>query len=388
MTSNIFPIPFTGSLGVNGFGRIGKAIVRQAIMRERVARVKNPSKVEVGEGSENDEFDSQHFLRVAAINDPFVTTAQIADALKYDTTFGEFDGTVSLLKDVNGLSDRIHVTTRDKVVDIAIGIYHFKSTQQIPWQEANVAIVVDCSGKTKCRAAAELHGANKVILSCPTDDTSIPTIVPGVNQDAYVAHTSVLSMASCTTNCLAPIALVLDEAFGIEQGIFSTIHAVTASQPCVDAHGSRSCMDNIIPSTTGAEKALSLVLPGLRGKLSGNAVRVPVTDVSLLELTVVLKRPCSPDSLTAAVNDAAGSTMDGIISLSCDDRVSSDFKCCTTSCVVLQKESVFLNEHFIKVSCFYDNEFAYAAKLLDLGLYVIEEDYLRPKQTHGGGLIC
>eukprot|EP00606_Chrysophyceae_sp_TOSAG23-5_P001549 GSChrysophyteH2.ASY1.ANO1.1517.1 assembled CDS len=205
-------VPFTGSLGVNGFGRIGRGVVRQAIEAERV---------------------HNRFLRVTAINDPFITSEQVAYALKYDTTYGTFDGEVSLIPHAV-LCDRVQVVTSDKLVNIMIAIYHWKVSAQIPWQECNVAIVIDCSGQCKTRLQAMEHNVKKVIISAPVSDASIPTLVPGVNtcgvdDDQYVAHTPVLSMASCTTNCLAPLACVLDEAFGIEQGIFSTVHAVTGT---------------------------------------------------------------------------------------------------------------------------------------------------------------
>lgn len=321
-------------LGINGFGRIGRLVLRESFER-------------------ND-------IQVVAVND-LLEIDHLVYLLKYDSVHGRFNGTVEV--DGNNLivnGTKIRVTAE-------------KDPKNLKWNEVGATIVADCTGIFKTLESANQHiiaGAKKVIISAPSDDA--PMYVIGVNEHELKAEHTIVSNASCTTNCLAPMAKVLDKHFGIVEGLMTTVHAVTATQLTVDGpskkdyRGGRSAMNNIIPASTGAAKAVTKVLPQLKGKLTGMSLRVPTVDVSVVDLTVRLEKATSYDAIIKAFEAEAAGDLKGILSVTNDDVVSQDFVSETHTCVIDTKAGIALNENFFKIIGWYDNEYGYSAKLLDL----------------------
>lgn len=319
-------------VGINGFGRIGRLVFRAALKRG---------------------------LDIVAIND-LIEPDYMAYMLKYDSTHGKFDGTIEV-KDgnlvVNGKTIRI-TAERDPA--------------NLKWNEAGVEIVIESTGIFLTRADAEKHiaaGAKKVVFSAPAKDADIPTYVMGVNHNKLTADQTIVSNASCTTNCLAPIAKVLNDNFGIVEGLMSTIHAVTATQKTVDSpsakdwRGGRGGFSNIIPSSTGAAKAVGMVLPELKGKLTGMSFRVPVSDVSVVDLTARLEKPASYEQIKAAMKAAAEGELKGVLAYTEDEVVSTDFIGDPHASIFDAKAGISLNDNFVKVVSWYDNEWGYSSAL-------------------------
>ncbi|RYG16728.1 MAG: type I glyceraldehyde-3-phosphate dehydrogenase [Chitinophagaceae bacterium] len=320
-------------VGINGFGRIGRLVFRAALKRG---------------------------LDIVAIND-LIEPDYMAYMLKYDSTHGRFDGTVEV-KDgqliVNGKTIRI-TAERDPA--------------NLKWGEVGVDIVIESTGLFLTRADAEKHlaaGAKKVVFSAPAKDADIPTYVMGVNHHKLTADQTIVSNASCTTNCLAPIAKVLNDNFGIVEGLMSTIHAVTATQKTVDSpsakdwRGGRGGFSNIIPSSTGAAKAVGMVLPELKGKLTGMSFRVPVSDVSVVDLTARLEKPATYEQIKAAMKAASESgDLKGVLGYTEDEVVSTDFIGNDHASIFDAGAGISLNDNFVKVVSWYDNEWGYSSAL-------------------------
>ena len=322
-------------IGINGFGRIGRLAFRAAIDRPGV--------------------------EIVGIND-LVEPDYMAYMLKYDSTHGQFKGTIKV-KDghlvVNGQS--IRVTAE-------------KDPANLKWNEVGAEVIIESTGLFLTLESAQKHidaGAKKVVMSAPAKDDT-PTFVMGVNNKKLTAEHTIVSNASCTTNCLAPIAKVLNDKFGIEEGLMSTIHAVTATQKTVDGpsakdwRGGRGAYQNIIPSSTGAAKAVGLVLPELKGKLTGMSFRVPVADVSVVDLTARLKTPATYEQIKQAMKDASEGELKGILGYTEDEVVSEDFKGDARTSIFDAKAGISLIDTFVKVVSWYDNEWGYSNKLIDL----------------------
>jgi len=329
-------------LGVNGFGRIGRLVTRAAMNDPKVT--------------------------IKAINEPFMTVDYMVYLFKYDSVHGVWPGTVEAK---NGVL----------VIDgIEIQVFDSKDPSQIPWGDADVEIVCESTGVFTTGEKALGHvkgGANKVIISAPPKDDT-PMFVMGVNHTDYNGQ-DVVSNASCTTNCLSPIAKVLHDHYGIEEGLMTTIHAVTANQLTVDGpskggkdwRAGRSAGSNIIPSSTGAAKAVGKVIPSLNGKLTGMAFRVPLADVSVVDLTVKLKTATTYDDIKAKMKAASESEeMKGILGYTDDAVVSMDFRSDPRSSVFDADAGIMLNEKFVKVVSWYDNEAGYSTRLVDLAVYM------------------
>ncbi len=322
-------------IGINGFGRIGRMVFRAA--------VKN--------------FED---IQVVGIND-LLDAEYLAYMLKYDSVHGRFDGDVSVEGNtlvVNG--NKIRLTSERNPADLK-------------WDEVGAEVVVESTGLFLTEETASAHikaGAKKVILSAPSKDAT-PMFVLGVNSDSYAGE-AIISNASCTTNCLAPIAKVLNDAFGIEKGLMTTIHAATATQKTVDGpsmkdwRGGRGILENIIPSSTGAAKAVGKVIPELNGLLTGMAFRVPTSDVSVVDLTVVLKKECTYDDVKAAMKAASEGEMKGVLGYTEDKVVSSDFVGEKLTSVFDAGAGIQLDGTFMKVVSWYDNEWGYSNKVLDM----------------------
>lgn len=325
-------------LAINGFGRIGRLACRIATAHPEI--------------------------EIVAIND-LMELEYMAYSLKYDSTHGAFNGTIETKEGhlfING--QKVHVSSE-------------KDPANLPWKELNVDAVLECTGLFLTQESAMAHiqaGAKKVILSAPAKDDT-PTFVMGVNHHNIKKDQLIISNASCTTNCLAPLAKVLNDNFGIEEGLMSTVHAVTASQKSVDGpsqkdwRGGRSAYQNIIPSSTGAAKAVGLVLPELKGKLTGMSFRVPVADVSVVDLTVRLKKAASYSEICSAIKNASENEFKGILGYTEDEVVSQDFKGDPRTCIFDAKAGIALSDTFVKVVAWYDNEWGYANKLVDLAEY-------------------
>lgn len=322
-------------IGINGFGRIGRLAFRAAVGRKDI--------------------------EIVGIND-LVDPEYMAYMLKYDSTHGRFDGTAEARDGhlyVNG--KKIRVTAE-------------KDPSNLKWNEVGADIVIESTGLFLTKADAGKHiaaGARKVVMSAPAKDDT-PTFVMGVNHKKLTAENTIVSNASCTTNCIAPLAKVLNDKFGIVEGLMSTVHAVTATQKTVDGpsgkdwRGGRGAYQNIIPSSTGAAKAVALVIPELKGKLTGMSFRVPVADVSVVDLTVRLEKPASYDAIKAAIKDASEGDLKGIMGYTEDEVVSSDFIGDPRTSIFDAKAGIALNDHFVKVVSWYDNEWGYSNKLIDL----------------------
>jgi glyceraldehyde 3-phosphate dehydrogenase len=327
-------------IGINGFGRIGRLVLR--------ASLNNPN------------------ARVVALNDPFMDLEYMVYMFHYDSVHGRFQGTVEAK---NG---KLVINGHE------IDIFTEKDPTAIPWGKVGADYVVESTGVFLTTEKAGAHikgGAKKVIISAPSPDA--PMFVMGVNEEKYTNDLHVISNASCTTNCLAPLAKIIDEKFGIVEGLMSTIHATTATQKTVDGpsgkdwRAGRSALTNIIPATTGAAKAVGKVIPHLDGKLTGISIRVPVSDVSVVDLTVKLDKPATYDQLKAAMKEAAESDKyKRFVSYTEDEVVSSDFIGDTHSCIFDAKAGISLNPHFAKLVAWYDNEMGYSNRVIDLIVYI------------------
>ena len=326
-------------IGINGFGRIGRLALRAAVQREDV--------------------------EVVGIND-LVEPEYMAYMLKYDSTHGRFNGTVEV---ENG-----HLVVNGKTIRVTAE----KDPANLKWDEIGAEVIIESTGIFLTQADAQKHlqaGAKKVVMSAPAKDDT-PTFVMGVNHKQLKADQAIVSNASCTTNCLAPIAKVLNDKFGIIEGLMSTIHAVTATQKTVDSpsvkdwRGGRAAYSNIIPSSTGAAKAVSLVIPELKGKLTGMSFRVPVPDVSVVDLTVRLEKPATYEQVKQAMKEASEGELKGILGYTEDDVVSQDFLTDPRTSIFDAKAGIALNDNFVKVVSWYDNEWGYSNKLVDLVRYI------------------
>jgi len=322
-------------IGINGFGRIGRLAFRAAIERPDI--------------------------EVVGIND-LVEPDYMAYMLKYDSTHGQFKGTIAV--------EGGHLVVNGKTIRVTAE----KDPANLKWGEVGAEIVIESTGLFLTQETAQKHidaGAKKVVMSAPAKDDT-PTFVMGVNNKKLTAEHTIVSNASCTTNCLAPIAKVLNDSFGIEEGLMSTVHAVTATQKTVDSpsakdwRGGRGAYQNIIPSSTGAAKAVTLVIPELKGKLTGMSFRVPVADVSVVDLTVRLKKGATYDEIKKAMKTASEGDLKGILGYTEDDVVSEDFKGDARTSIFDAKAGIALNDHFVKVVSWYDNEWGYSNKLIDL----------------------
>ncbi|HWZ36223.1 MAG TPA: type I glyceraldehyde-3-phosphate dehydrogenase [Mucilaginibacter sp.] len=322
-------------IGINGFGRIGRLAFRAAIERPDI--------------------------EVVGIND-LVEPDYMAYMLKYDSTHGQFKGTIAV--------EGGHLVVNGKTIRVTAE----KDPANLKWNEVGAEVIIESTGLFLTQESAQKHidaGAKKVVMSAPAKDDT-PTFVMGVNHKQLKADQHIVSNASCTTNCLAPIAKVLNDKFGIEEGLMSTIHAVTATQKTVDGpsakdwRGGRGAYQNIIPSSTGAAKAVGLVLPELKGKLTGMSFRVPVADVSVVDLTARLKTPATYEDIKAAMKEASQGELKGILGYTEDEVVSEDFKGDARTSIFDAKAGIALNHNFVKVVSWYDNEWGYSNKLIDL----------------------
>ncbi len=326
-------------VGINGFGRIGRLAFRAAVNR-------------------ND-------IEVVGIND-IIDVEYMSYMLRYDTVHGQFKGKVEV-KDgklvVNGNSIRITAE---------------KDPANLKWNEVGAEYVIESTGLFLDKAKAESHikaGAKRVILSAPSKDDT-PMYVYGVNHKKYTKDQTIISNASCTTNCLAPIAKVLHDNFGMVEGLMTTVHATTATQKTVDGpsakdwRGGRSASGNIIPSSTGAAKAVTVVIPELKGKLTGMSFRVPTLDVSVVDLTARLEKAATYDEIKAAMKKAADGELKGILGYTEDEVVSSDFIGDARTSIFDAKAGISLNSNFVKIISWYDNEWGYSNKLIDMIAYM------------------
>lgn len=309
-------------------------------------------------------------VQLKAINDPFMTLDYMVYLMKYDSVHGPYKGTV---EEKDG---KLVIDGR------AIDVYSAKNPEDIPWGKSGVDVVCESTGVFAKGPDAARHlkgGCKKVIISAPASDEVTPTIVYGVNHATYDhASHDVVSNASCTTNCLAPIAKVLHDNFGIVEGLMTTVHAMTANQLTVDGpskggkdwRAGRAASSNVIPSTTGAAKAVAKVIPSLKGKLTGMAFRVPTLDVSVVDLTVRLERPATYEQIKQAMKKASEGELKGILGYTEDEVVSSDFIGNSHSSIFDAKAGISLNDNFVKVVSWYDNEWAFSCRLVELAVFM------------------
>ena len=325
-------------LGINGFGRIGRIVFRESFNRDNV--------------------------EVVAIND-LLDVDHLAYLLKYDSVHGRFNGTVEVIDGklfVNGKNIRITAE---------------RNPADLKWNEVDVDVVAECTGFFTTVETASEHikgGAKKVIISAPSADA--PMFVMGVNHETAKASDLVVSNASCTTNCLAPMAKVIHDNFEIVEGLMTTVHATTSTQMTNDGpsrkdfRGGRSALVNMIPSSTGAAKAVGVVIPSLNGKLTGMSMRVPTVDVSAVDLTVKLAKETSYAEIMAVLKKASETTMKGILGYTEDDVVSNDFVSDSRTSIIDAKAGIGLNSTFFKIISWYDNEYGYSSKLIDLSVHI------------------
>ena len=330
-------------IGINGFGRIGKLSFQAALGKEGV--------------------------EVVAVNDPFVTADYMAYMTKYDTVHGRFQGTI---EEKNG---NLVVNGKE------IKVYNEMDPHNIPWGEIGVDYVLECSGvfTTMEKAGAHLDaGAKKVLISAPSKDA--PMFVMGVNNETYDPSMKIVSNASCTTNCLAPLAKIINDNFGIKEGLMTTVHSTTATQKTVDGaskkdwRGGRAASANIIPSSTGAAKAVGKVIPTLNGKLTGMSFRVPTVDVSVVDLTCNLEKPTTYEEICAVVKKASEGELKGIVEYTDEPVVSSDFLSDAHTSIFDATAGIMLTDTFVKLVAWYDNEWGYSNKLVDLACYIASRD--------------
>ena len=331
----------TVRIGINGFGRIGRMVVREA--------TKNPN------------------VEIVAIND-LVPSNNLAYLLKYDSTHGRFNGEVVEGQNSIGINGK------------NIECLSEKNPANLPWIDLNIDYVIESTGLFTDGEKAAEHlkaGAKKVIISAPTNSTEIKTLVMGVNHEKYdPSNDNIVSNASCTTNCLAPIVKVVLDKYGIEEGLMTTVHAVTATQPTLDGpskkdwRGGRGSNQNIIPASTGAAKAVGLCIPEIAGKLTGMSFRVPTPNVSVVDLTVKLSKSTNYEHVNASMKSASEGSLKGILGYTDEDVVSSDFIGSTYSSIYDAGAGIGLNDKFFKLVSWYDNEMGYSARLIDLVEYM------------------
>lgn len=329
-------------VAINGFGRIGRMVFRQAI--------------------------KESAFEIVAINASYPSET-LAHLIKYDTVHGKFDGTVEAFED--------HLLVDGKM----IRLLNNRDPKELPWTDLGVEVVIEATGKFNSKEKAILHveaGAKKVILTAPGKNEDV-TIVVGVNEDQLdITKHTVISNASCTTNCLAPVVKVLDEQFGIENGLMTTVHAYTNDQknidnPHKDLRRARACGQSIIPTTTGAAKALAKVLPHLNGKLHGMALRVPTPNVSLVDLVVDVKRDVTVEAINDAFKTVANGALKGIVEFSEEPLVSIDFNTNTHSSIIDGLSTMVMGDRKVKVLAWYDNEWGYSRRVVDLVTLVVDE---------------
>merc|ERR1712236_105198 len=329
-------------IGINGFGRIGRLVLRASLLK----------------GAE-----------VVAINDPFVDLDYMVYMFKYDSTHGRYKGEVSC-------EDGCLIVDGHKIM-----VFNEMKPENIPWNKAGAEYIVESTGVFTTIDKASAHfkgGAKKVIISAPSADA--PMFVCGVNLEKYDKSMTVVSNASCTTNCLAPIAKVIDDNFGLKEGLMTTVHATTATQKTVDGpsgkdwRGGRGAQQNIIPSGTGAAKAVGKVIPELNGKLTGMAFRVPTPDVSVVDLTVRLERGASYADICKCIKDASKGSLKGILGYTDEDVVSCDFYGDDRSSIFDAKAGIQLSNTFVKLVSWYDNEMGYSYRVIDLISYMQSRD--------------
>lgn len=335
-------------IGINGFGRIGRLVFRAALHRPEVT--------------------------VVAINDPFMDLDYMVYMLRYDTVHGRYPGTVEASAD----KKKLIVDGRE------IHVFAEKSPDMIPWGSVGAHYICESTGVFTEKAKAGLHlagGAQKVIISAPPKD-DVPMFVMGVNEEKYTKDLQVVSNASCTTNCLAPLTKVVHEKFGIIEGLMTTVHAMTANQLSVDGpskggkdwRAGRAASANIIPSTTGAAKAVGKVIPALNGKLTGMAFRVPTVDVSVVDLTVRLEKKATYAEIVEAITHASKNELKGILGVTDEEVVSADFIGDARSSIFDVKAGIQLNDNFVKLVSWYDNEWGYSNRVVDLAIHMAKVD--------------
>lgn len=327
-------------VGINGFGRIGRLAFRAGVVAEDIEFV--------------------------GINAPDKTPAQIAYVVKYDSVHGRFNGTVEY--------DDSSITVNGK----RIPLLSSRDPAQLPWGKLGAEYVLECTGHFLTAEAAKAHldaGAQVVVLSGPSKDDT-PMFVCGVNLDKYTPDIKIVSNASCTTNCLAPLAKIVNDNFGLAEGLMTTVHADTATQSTVDNFSKknmrlgRSILGNIIPTSTGAAKAVGKVIPELQGKLTGTSMRIPSADVSIVDLTCRLEKAASYEDICKAVKAAAEGPMKGVVEYVDEEVVSSDFITDPHTSIFDAKAGLALNDHFVKLMAWYDNEWGFSNKMLDLTRYI------------------
>jgi len=332
------------NIGINGFGRIGRLVFR--------AGLNNPN------------------INFVGINDPFMTPDYMAYMLRYDTVHGKYEGTVC--------HDDNSITVDGKKVLF----FAEKNPADIPWGANKVEYVVDATGIFYSKDTAQAHidaGAKKVVYTGPSKDDT-PMFVMGVNENTYTKDMNFVSNASCTTNCLAPLAKVINDKYGITNGLMTTVHAITATQKTVDSpsnkdwRGGRAAGGNIIPSSTGAAKAVGVVIPELKGKLTGMSMRVPTLNVSVVDLTVTLEKPASYAEICATIKEASEGAYKGVIGYTEDAVVSSDFIGDARTSIFDAKAGIALTDTFVKLVSWYDNEWGYSSKVLDLVQHMYKVD--------------
>jgi glyceraldehyde 3-phosphate dehydrogenase len=330
-------------IAINGFGRIGRLVLR--------AGLSDPN------------------LEFVAVND-LVTPDNLAYLFKYDSTHGVFKGTVE--------HDDNHIIINGK----KIKCFSEKEPEKLPWKDMNVDFVVESTGRFTDKDGAGKHlqaGAKKVVISAPAKDKTVPTYVMGVNEDKYSSSDDIVSNAFCTTNCLAPIVKVILDNFGIEEGLMTTVHAMTATQPTVDGpskkdfRGGRGAAQNIIPASTGAAKAVALCIPEVAGKLTGMAFRVPTPDVSVVDLTVKTTKSTNLAEIKKKMKEASEGSMKGFLGYTEEEVVSTDFTGSTYSSIFDSGACIELNGNFFKLISWYDNEMGYSNRVLDLIRYMIKK---------------
>jgi glyceraldehyde 3-phosphate dehydrogenase len=326
-------------VGINGFGRIGKLVFQAAL--------------------EKGEVD------IVAINDPFISADYMAYMVKFDTVHGRFNG------EVKAEDNKLIVNGK------TINVYNEMDPHNIPWGSEGVEYVLECSGVFTTLEKAQAHidaGAKKVIISAPSKDA--PMFVMGVNNETYDPSMTIISNASCTTNCLAPLAKIINDNFGIKEGLMTTVHSTTATQKTVDGaskkdwRGGRAASANIIPSSTGAAKAVGKVIPELNGRLTGMSFRVPTVDVSVVDLTCTLEKAATYEEICNAVKKASENELKGIVEYVDEDVVSSDFIHDPHTSIFDSKAGIQLTDNFVKLIAWYDNEWGYSNKLVDLAIYI------------------
>jgi glyceraldehyde 3-phosphate dehydrogenase len=332
-------------IGINGFGRIGRLVFRAALTRSDV--------------------------EVVALNDPFMTPDYMAYMLRYDTMHGKFQGDIAY-------EDGALIVNGQKIT-----VFAEKEVKDIPWGKVGAEYICECTGqhlsKDKCQGHIDA-GAKHVVMGAPSKDDT-PMFVMGVNNKTYTSDMTFVSNASCTTNCLAPIAKVLNENFGIKEALMTTVHSVTPTQKILDGaslkdwRGGRAACGNIIPSSTGAAKAVGKVIPELNGKLTGMSMRVPTLDVSVVDLTAKLEKPATYEEICKAMKAASEGELKGILGYTDEEVVSSDFLGDPRTSIFDAKAGIALTDTFVKVVSWYDNEVGYSNKMVDLIRYMSSVDH-------------